>query len=87
MRDDLVRDYGFADYFDEDDPGNLLRKKLSTISVGREGFYRLDELLYTANERGILENSMSREDVETIFRLMVIATTLKNNEELDQYKM
>lgn len=83
----IITDYGIDEDFEIDDPGNVLRDKLSDISLGSEGLRMFDELLYTASERNIIETMPNEEDIETIFRLMVLITDIKNDSELEKYRM
>lgn len=79
-------DYGQDEDYPEDDPGNLLRTELSNISVGSKGFSAVRELLYTAEERNILENGVDFYDALTIYRIFVMATDM-TKKELRQFRM
>lgn len=86
IKESEYMEYGHDDDYSEDDPGNLLRAELSNISVGSEGFNAVRELLYTAEQRGILENGVDFYDVLTIYRLFVMAIGM-TKEELRQFRM
>jgi len=60
--------------YPEDDPGNELRKVMNTITPPEVDKKVWNELMYTASERGIIEdNYIGLENAKRIFQLLIAA--------------
>lgn len=80
IKESSYMEYGQDEDYEEDDPGNLLRSELNNIPVGPESYDRLRELLYTADERHILDNGIDFYDALTVYRLVVMANNMTKEE-------
>jgi hypothetical protein len=56
-----------------DDPGNVLRAELSKVEVDFDINRKFGELLYTAEERGLIDFHIDDQDRVTLLRLMKLA--------------
>jgi hypothetical protein len=79
------RDYGIDEDYWKEDPGNKLRDELSRIDVPlNEKSRALGELLYTAEERGII-GGIDRDDVLAVYRIVALAMTIEREQiDLDE---
>ncbi|RWB95508.1 MAG: hypothetical protein EOQ56_27540 [Mesorhizobium sp.] len=71
----IQRTYQSDDDMPASDSGNMLRAELSKVEIDFEFNRRFGELIYTAEERGLLEFHIYDEDRATILRLVEIART------------
>lgn len=86
IKESEYMEYGHDDDYSDDDPGNLLRAKLSGIPVDSDIYDKVRDLIYTADERHILENGIDFYDALTIYRLFVLAQGL-TEEEIEDFSM
>lgn len=69
--------YELNEDFDADDPGNCLRTALNdqALIIDEKAERRLNEILYTGEERYILPFRIDKEDALTIWRMVELAVS------------